>query len=99
MFYVIEISELKDKTSKAIYPYEAKEEALGVYHQKMGGAMRNENYLSELILVINEKGAISVCDYFKREIPEEPAEEETVEVEQPQATENVSTEDTDEVEE
>ena len=45
MYYLIEISNQKDKeTSKAIYSYEDRDMAVGTFHQKLGGAMRNDTF-------------------------------------------------------
>jgi len=76
MYYVIEISKTKDKEteSKAIYSYASRDEAVGTFHQKMGGAMKNENYLTELCQVIDSHGAIIDTEYFERQV--EPIEVE-----------------------
>lgn len=77
MYYLIEISNQKDKeTSKAIYSYEDRDMAVGTFHQKLGGAMRNDTFLNEMCMVIDERGGIQAYNYWEREI--EP-EEDTVE--------------------
>lgn len=87
MFYVIEITSYtdKDKVDKGIYSYETQLEALGSFHKKMGGAMTNDTFKTELLTVIDERGATLAHDYFVREIeepePEEIPEEETPEEE------------------
>lgn len=87
MFYVIEITSYtdKDKVDKGIYSYETQLEALASFHKKMGGAMGNETFKTELLTVIDERGATLAHDYFVREIeepePEEIPEEETPEEE------------------
>lgn len=70
MFYVIEITTYtdKDKVDKGIYSYETQLEALGAFHKKMGGAMTNETFKTELLTVIAENGATLAHDYFVRPV-------------------------------
>lgn len=82
MYYVIEITKKtdSDKTEKGIYEYATQLEALGSFHKKLGGAMQNDTFASELVTVIDERGATLAHDYFVREIePEEEPEELTEE--------------------
>lgn len=82
MFYVIEISKMKDsdKVGKSIYEYATQIEAVGTFHQKLGGAMRNEDFISDMLTVIDERGATIAHDYFLREIePEEVVASDTEE--------------------
>ena len=79
MFYVIEITKKTDsnKTEKAIYEYETQLDAVGSFHKKLGGAMQNDTFASELVTVIDERGATLAHDYFVRKIEatEETSEE------------------------
>lgn len=78
MFYLIEISKQKDKdVSKAIYSYEDRDMAIGTFHNKLGGAMRNDTFISEMCMVVDERGGIIIYDYWEREIEPEEAEEVT----------------------
>lgn len=77
MYYLIEISNQKDKeTSKAIYSYEDRDMAVGTFHQKLGGAMRNDNFLTEMAMVIDDRGGLQIYDYWEREIVENTEEGE-----------------------
>lgn len=76
MFYLIEISKQKDKeTSKAIYSYEDRDMAIGTFHQKLGGAMRNDTFLNEMAMVIDDRGSVQAYNYWEREIEPEVVEE------------------------
>lgn len=82
MYHLIEITTYtnKETVDKAIYSYATQLEALGAFHKKMGGAMTNETFKTELLTVIAENGATLAHDYFVREIePEEDPEELTEE--------------------
>lgn len=81
MYYVIEITSYtnKETVDKAIYSYATQLEALGAFHKKMGGAMTNETFKTELLTVIAENGATLAHDYFVRPVEEEPEEEATEE--------------------
>lgn len=94
MFYVIEITSYtdKDKVDKGIYSYETQLEALASFHKKMGGAMANETFKTELLTVIDDRGATMAHDYFVREVEEPEPEPEKEPEEIPEET----TEDTDE---
>ena len=89
MFYVIEITSYtdKDKIDKGIYSYETQLEALASFHKKMGGAMGNETFKTELLTVIDDRGATMAHDYFVREIEEPEPEEIPEEEDKDEATE------------
>lgn len=82
MYYLIEVTTYVDETPKAkgIYEYETEVEALAKYHKKLGGAMDNANYATELVMVVAENGVLVATDYFERLI--EPVEEEVTEQEE-----------------
>ena len=84
MFYLIEVTSYTDDTkdARAIYGYETQLEAIGTFHQKMGGAMKNEKFKTELLTVIDGRGATIAHDYFEREVEEEVIPEEPTEPEQ-----------------
>ena len=52
-YYVMEITTYNDGTAEAkgVYAYDTQDEAIANYHSKMGGAMKNAKYESELITV------------------------------------------------
>ena len=68
-FYVIEIANYNDGTaeSKGMYGYATQEEAVATFHSKMGGAMKNDKYESELVMVINADGAVIRSEKWNRE--------------------------------
>lgn len=84
-FYVVEITTYNDGTpdAKGVYEYEdlddkaAETKAMASYHKKMGGAMDNEKYETELIIVSNSIGGILKVDYFNRNPQPEPTPEPT----------------------
>ena len=81
----MEISNYTNGTaeSRAVYAYDSKDEAVENFHKKLGGAMGNENYKSELIMVISQypetpatpKGYPIEYEYWERpEVVEEKTE-------------------------
>lgn len=68
MFYLIEITTYEDNTKDAygVYPQETLDVATASFHQKMAGAIRNENYASELCLLIDGRGAVQRYEYWER---------------------------------
>lgn len=77
MFHLIEITTYtnKETVDKAIYSYSTQLEALGAFHKKMGGAMTNETFKTEMLTVIAENGATLAHDYFVRPVEEAETEE------------------------
>lgn len=58
-YYLIEISTGDSKIAgKAIYEYATQNEAVAMFHSKLGSAMKSTLYTSELIMVIDENGAV-----------------------------------------
>ena len=53
-YYLVEISNYMNKTaeSRAVYAYDSKDEAIANFHIKLGNAVGDENYKSELVMVI-----------------------------------------------
>lgn len=76
MFYLIEITSYmdKDKVDTGIYSYTDRTLAIANFHSKMGGAMKNTNFKTEMLMVIDGKGGLQTCDYWEREIEPEEAE-------------------------
>lgn len=58
----------KDTVDKGIYSYTDRTLAIANFHSKMGGAMKNENYKSEMLMIIDERGGLQTYDYWYREI-------------------------------
>lgn len=81
MFHLIEITTYTNKETidKAVYSYATQLEALGSFHKKMGGAMTNDTFKTEMLTVIAENGATLAHDYFVREVEAEEEEEEATE--------------------
>lgn len=68
MYYLIEITTYVDGTKDAygVYNYGTQDEATAAFHQKMAGAIRNENYASELCMIIDGQGATQRHEYWAR---------------------------------
>ena len=81
MNYLIEVTNYNDGTpvAKGMYEYKTENEAIANFHSKMGGAIKNEKYASELLMVVTYAGAVVKNEYWVRpiEAPEPtPAEPE-----------------------
>lgn len=70
MFRVIEVTTYNDgtNTSQGMYPYEDDNEAIAVFHQKLGGMMRLAKVQTEMVMVITEEGKIwrEKTEFFDR---------------------------------
>lgn len=77
MYHLIEITTYtnKETVDKGVYSYATQLEALGAFHKKMGGAMTNETFKTEMLTVIAENGATLAHDYFVRPVEEAETEE------------------------
>ena len=69
MFYLFEVENLEE-TDVAIF--ETKDEAVVEYHKRMASAMTEND--AELLMVVNEKGVVSIDEYFIKEVKEETEE-------------------------
>jgi hypothetical protein len=69
-YFLIELTTTAEKIEKGIYEYDDQTLAIAAFHTKMGGAMKNESYLAETLIVVNEKGEQICYEYFQR--PVEP---------------------------
>lgn len=82
-YYVIEISVMKDNPDKevpGIYAYDNVNTAIGTFHSKLGSAMKSDAFLSELVMVIDDNGAVIKSEKYEVPQPEpEPEPEEPVE--------------------
>ena len=81
-YYLIEITTYVDDTpdSKGVYEYDDKDLAIANFHSKMGGAMKNDNYASELVQVISGSGQVIKTEYWVRPVEVKPVvPEETTE--------------------
>lgn len=65
--------------AKGIYEYDDRDLAVANFHSKMCGAMKNENYASELLQVIDENGKIVKTEKYVRPVTVEPVTAETEE--------------------
>ena len=71
MYYLIEIATGDEKIAgKGIYTYNTRTEALASYHSKLGVAMKSPMYQTELVMVIDDAGAVEVSHKFIREAAE-----------------------------
>lgn len=67
-YYLLEIAEGDSKIAgPGVYTYEDLTSAIAAFHKKMGTAMGSELYTADLILVVDENGAISKIEKFTRE--------------------------------
>lgn len=58
-YYLLEISEGNSKIAgKAVYEYGTENEAVAMFHQKLGTAMKSDLFTSELVMVIDDNGAV-----------------------------------------
>ena len=70
-YFLIEISTKEDKIEKAIYEYDDKVTAIANLHTKLGGAMKSDAYLAEVVMVIDANGSVQASDNFIREVAPE----------------------------
>lgn len=71
MFYVIEISTGDAKIAgKAIYQYNTIDEAVATFHSKLGTAMKSDLYATELIMVMDDEGAVLRVEKYIKTITE-----------------------------
>lgn len=68
-YFVIEITTKAEKTEKGIYEYSTENEAIANFHSKMGGAMKNKDYFAELLMVIDDNGAVLKVEKYTAEQP------------------------------
>lgn len=71
-YYLLEVTTYTDgrADSKSLTTYEDELEALGKFHQKLGGAMVTETYATELVQVVAGNGVVVATEFFER--PVEP---------------------------
>ncbi len=72
MFYLLEVT-TTDKVSKAVYQYDTLNEAKANFHSKLGSQMKSATCLAELVMVIDEYGAVYASERYTK--PAEPEEE------------------------
>ena len=74
MFYLIEITNMKDGTEpKAVWDKNSLNDAERQFHQTLASAMSNENVLSCLCMIIDSTGRTVKKEYYVKDI--EPEEE------------------------
>lgn len=66
MYYLIEITTKADKVEKGIYAYNNRIDAVATFHQKIGGAMKNKDYLEETVMIIDAMGGVVMHEYYKK---------------------------------
>lgn len=78
-YYVIEISVGSTSIAgKGIYEYATVEEAVALFHKKLGTAMSSALYESDLVMVVDDNGAVIRSEKYIKpqpettEIPAEP---------------------------
>lgn len=65
-YFLIELSEIGGKIEKGVYEYATKREAMASYHGKMSGAMKNDNYESESVIIVDSSNVIVEKDQYVR---------------------------------
>ena len=71
MFYVLEVSTGEAAIAgRAVYAYATLDEAVATFHSKMGTAMKSLMYATELLMVIDDNGAVYRTELFTRPAPE-----------------------------
>lgn len=78
-YYLVEITTYTNGSpdAKGIYEYSTRDSAVASFHKKLGGAMDNVNYATELLTVIASNGSIVISEYYARPVAEptpEPSE-------------------------
>ena len=76
MNYLIEVTNYNDGTAvaKGMYECATEMEAIANFHSKMGGAMKNEKYASELLTVMTNTGSVVKSEYWVRPVEESEPE-------------------------
>lgn len=76
-YYVVEISVMKDNPEKeipGIYAYDDINKAVGTFHSKLGSAMKAETFVSEMVMVVDDNGAVIKTEKYVAPVPEEVVE-------------------------
>lgn len=73
MFFLLEIT-TTDKISKAVYQYDTLNEAKANFHSKLGSQMKSASCLAELVMVVDENGAVYASERYTKDT--EPETEE-----------------------
>ena len=77
MFYVLQVSTGESAIAgSAVYRYNTLDEAVATFHSKMGTAMKSLMYATELLMVVDDNGAVYRTEKFTRPAPEPEVEEE-----------------------
>lgn len=75
MYYVLEVSTGESAIAgRAVYGYNTLDEAVATFHSKMGVAMKSLMYATELLMVIDDNGAVYRTEKFTRPAVEEEGE-------------------------
>lgn len=60
---------MEQPQQKPFTDYDDENTAVANFHSKMGGAMKNDKYASELLMVISNTGYVIENKYYVRPIP------------------------------
>lgn len=67
-FYVFEVAEGDSKIAgKSVYEYTTETEAIASFHKKLGVAMSSALYSADLVMVIDDNGAVLKVEKFVNE--------------------------------
>lgn len=71
MYFVIEIT-TTGSIAKGVYQYDTLDAAIANFHSKLGSWMKNETCQAELVMVIDDAGAVYRTEKYTK--PIEPVE-------------------------
>lgn len=71
-YLLVEVSRISGKNSQGLYAYDEEVPAVAAFHQKLAGAMKNETYEVETVMVVDEYGAMVKCERYEKHEPEQP---------------------------
>jgi len=79
MFYVLEVTQTKQadgtvKTEKGVYNHETQAQAVQSFHSRIGGQMKQDACISELVMAIGDDGAVYRSEKYVKPVEEEQPE-------------------------
>lgn len=70
MYFLIEIT-TTDKIAKAVYQYDTLDDAVANFHSKMGSQMKSAACQHELVVVMDEHGAVYKSEEYTKPVATE----------------------------
>lgn len=65
MYFLIELT-TTDTVAKAVYQFDSQADAIASFHSKLGSQMKNADCQAELVIVIDDNGAVIKAEKFAR---------------------------------